>query len=406
MAPNPKAPIEVRPRPSRGREWLWIFPLAAMAAALVGCGGRRQSMRPVYVGPAATVGRPCTNCGGGTSAIAPPVVEESDLAPAGLGSGSSSVVEEGPVDAPAPSSSVVPKLPQSSSGGTRSSAVESSSYDEKPPKATIDREPAYSTPSTTRSQSAKPTPKKPSTPDNAPAPELMGPTTRETPKNSRGGVDARSAMADANASGRVRRTSLNPDLRPFMDNSTASELAFPARADRPWKYIVLHHSAHTEGSYEEIDREHRKVLGYEGCGYHFVIGNGTGSGDGEIQVAQRWINQKHGVHCRNAKSSDIDEYGIGICLVGDFEQEKPTPRQIAATKALITYLSERYHITDSKVETHAHLASTPTVCPGKLFPTDALLAIPTKPNTAGVDRRPPVPTTWRPIRRSNAKSNY
>ena len=227
---------------------------------------------------------------------------------------------------------------------------------------------------------------------------LDGPDSSVSPKSTRSLTDARAAQAsnDSGSKGRVRRTSLNADLRPYLDDSTASELLFPARADRPWKYIVLHHSAHAKGSYEEIDREHRKVLGYEGCGYHFVIGNGTDSGDGEIEVAQRWINQKHGVHCRNAKSSDIDEYGIGICLVGDFEQKKPTPRQIAATRALVAYLSERYNIDEPKIETHAHLASTPTVCPGKLFPTDSFLST-TKPSTATTESRRPVPTSWKAV---------
>ena len=124
----------------------------------------------------------------------------------------------------------------------------------------------------------------------------------------------------------------------------ANELFYPNKADRPWRYIVLHHSASATGNYDQIDREHRKILGYDGCGYHFVIGNGTGSGDGQIEVAQRWNNQKQGVHCRNARTHDVDEYGIGICLVGDLDQQPPTPRQIAATQALIAYLSQRYHI--------------------------------------------------------------
>jgi hypothetical protein len=45
------------------------------------------------------------------------------------------------------------------------------------------------------------------------------------------------------------------------------------------------------------------------------------------------------VHCRNARTHDVDENGIGICLVGDLDKEPPTPRQIAAAKALIAHLS-------------------------------------------------------------------
>ena len=106
------------------------------------------------------------------------------------------------------------------------------------------------------------------------------------------------------------------------------------------------------GSYDQIDAEHRKILGIDGCGYHFVIGNGNGSGDGQIEVAQRWTNQKQGVHCRNARTHDVDEYGIGICLVGDLDKEPPTPRQIAAAKALVAHLSTRYNIAQARVQTH------------------------------------------------------
>jgi N-acetyl-anhydromuramyl-L-alanine amidase AmpD len=137
---------------------------------------------------------------------------------------------------------------------------------------------------------------------------------------------------------------------------------------------VLHHSASSGGNYDEIDREHRNLLGFDGCGYHFIIGNGSGSGDGHIEVAQRWNNQKQGVHCRNARSHDVDEYGIGICLIGDLDQQPPTPRQVAATQALVAYLSRRYEIEPSRVTTHAHLAATPTACPGKFFPATILAA--------------------------------
>jgi N-acetyl-anhydromuramyl-L-alanine amidase AmpD len=170
----------------------------------------------------------------------------------------------------------------------------------------------------------------------------------------------------------VRQASLQERLSEYFVDGAANDLFYPNKADRPWRYVVLHHSASATGSYSQIDAEHRKVLGYDGCGYHFVIGNGTGSGDGQIEVAQRWINQKHGVHCRNAKNADIDEYSIGICFIGDLDKEPPTPRQLAAAKVLLAYLSTRYEIPRGRIETHAHLAATPTVCPGKRFPTELL----------------------------------
>ena len=48
-----------------------------------------------------------------------------------------------------------------------------------------------------------------------------------------------------------------------------------AAAPRAWKWIVLHHSDDTSGNLREV-RPRPPGKGWEhGCGYHFVIGNGT-----------------------------------------------------------------------------------------------------------------------------------
>ena len=181
-------------------------------------------------------------------------------------------------------------------------------------------------------------------------------------------------------------------------NPRANDLMYPNKVDRPWRYIVLHHSASASGNYDQIDAEHRKILGINGCGYHFVIGNGTGSRDGQIEVSQRWINQKQGAHTRNARTHDADEYGIGICLVGDFDKQPPSPKQIAATKALIDYLNKRYNIAPDGLRTHAHLAATTTVCPGKFFPSEAMLMV-----TKDAMTERPVRATWKVVRDTTQK---
>jgi hypothetical protein len=173
------------------------------------------------------------------------------------------------------------------------------------------------------------------------------------------------------AFGSARRASLRTGVEPFVNDP--QDLFGPPKADRPWRYIVLHHSDHATGGYAQIDREHRQVRGWNGCGYHFVIGNGTESPDGQIEVAQRWSEQKAGAHCRDGKVPDINEYGIGICLVGDFDAAPPTARQIEAARALVGYLQDRYAIPSDRVGTHALLASNPTACPGKHFPAAAIL---------------------------------
>ena len=365
--------------------------LTLLAAA--GCSGhRRDTLRPVYTSPS-TVSAPCTNCGTGSGSV--PVINGPAL-PAGAGASSRTLSSEPTIDEPAGASeSTVPSL-GSPSGSNRSS--QRNALPEPAPKASIGGEPELDV---FPSQSVKPR-----SPAGSPSssPSIKGPALNG-PGASTSALDPSDGVRTASATGRVRQVGTQERLRPFLGESEGNELFYPSKADRPWQYIVLHHSANASGNYDQIDGEHRKVLGYDGCGYHFVIGNGTGSADGQIEVAQRWVKQKHGVHCRNAKTAEIDEYGIGICLIGDLDKEPPTPRQVAAAKALIAYLGSRYSISRSKVETHSHLAATPTVCPGRYFPAQSVLARVLPDDQTTVTARRAVPTSWR-LARTNGPGTY
>ncbi|HEU5117939.1 MAG TPA: peptidoglycan recognition family protein, partial [Isosphaeraceae bacterium] len=152
------------------------------------------------------------------------------------------------------------------------------------------------------------------------------------------------------------------------------DLFTPPRAERPWRFVVLHHSAEASGSLASLDDESREQLGTHDCAYHFVIGNGTDSPDGQIEVARRWSQQRTGAHARDSEIPDANEYGIGICLVGDLDQQAPTAKQVESARVLVTYLQERYNIPASHVRTHADLAvNSRSDCPGRLFPKQAIV---------------------------------
>ncbi|MBM4054849.1 MAG: N-acetylmuramoyl-L-alanine amidase [Planctomycetes bacterium] len=139
---------------------------------------------------------------------------------------------------------------------------------------------------------------------------------------------------------------------------------------RDWKYIVIHHSASDTGSAQEFDKYHRQTRGWEnGLGYHFVIGNGKGSGDGEIEMGSRWKKQIDGAH---AGIKEYNHYGVGICLVGNFNKNYPTQAQMKSLSALVEYLEERCHIPSDNVLMHRHCKQTE--CPGRNFPYYKLLA--------------------------------
>ncbi len=142
----------------------------------------------------------------------------------------------------------------------------------------------------------------------------------------------------------------------------------PVRRGR-WKYIVVHNSGTREGNARIFDVYHRRVRKMvNGLAYHFVIGNGTSSGNGEIEIGHRWTAQLNGGHVASDYLNDIS---LGICLVGDYNRDQPTKAQTGALNELIAYLRQRVGTTQghhATVYAHKEINPRPTDCPGKYFP--------------------------------------
>lgn len=144
-----------------------------------------------------------------------------------------------------------------------------------------------------------------------------------------------------------------------------------------WKYIVIHHSGMDEGTLKSLDRYHREERHMEnGLAYHFLIGNGNGMGDGEIAIGNRWKEQLDGGHLRSEAQNKI---ALGICLIGNFDKEKPTEKQLRSLENLIRALLKRCTLSASAVKTHQQINVVHTECPGDKFPTRAFLAKLKKP---------------------------
>jgi N-acetylmuramoyl-L-alanine amidase len=157
--------------------------------------------------------------------------------------------------------------------------------------------------------------------------------------------------------------------RPPATTGPVSRDWVPSRYNRAWSAIIVHHSATDEGNAAIIDKWHRENNGWNGVGYDFVIGNGTNSGDGEVEPTYRWRDQLTGAHAGGTPGNWANEEGIGICLVGDFNRSTPTTRQMDSLVRLIRFLQQRYGIPKSRIYGHG---STPgghsTDCPGRRFP--------------------------------------
>lgn len=129
--------------------------------------------------------------------------------------------------------------------------------------------------------------------------------------------------------------------------------------------IIIHHSVSPrsqtlEKSILSFDRTHRirlhpikNKLGYH-IAYHYVIAeNGA--------VKQTRADDEIGWHASNLA---VNKKSIGICLIGNFDVEHPSPRQLWALRDVIKAIKARFYI--KEVSGHRKYASKS--CPGKNFP--------------------------------------
>jgi len=157
----------------------------------------------------------------------------------------------------------------------------------------------------------------------------------------------------------------------YLSRSIRAELDHAPVARHRWRYIVVHNSGTRQGNARIFDYYHKNVRKMpNGLAYHFVIGNGTSSGNGQIEIGDRWRRQINGGHVH---SDYLNNIALGICLVGDFNRDQPTRQQLEALEELIRYLRNRVGRIDFKVaivKAHREInpPQWPTDCPGDKFP--------------------------------------
>ena len=138
-----------------------------------------------------------------------------------------------------------------------------------------------------------------------------------------------------------------------------------------WRYIVVHNSGTRQGNAAAFEHYHRYVRRMQnGLAYHFVIGNGTSTKAGAVEIGDRWHRQIQGGHVH---SDYLNNIAIGICLVGDFNVSQPGKVQLSALEELIEYLRRRVgRIQGQSAVVRAHREINPpqwpTDCPGSEFP--------------------------------------
>ncbi len=166
---------------------------------------------------------------------------------------------------------------------------------------------------------------------------------------------------------RLFSSASEPQYR-YLTRSVLDEIDRAKVRGGRWKYTVVHNSGTRQGNAQIFDYYHLHTRHMpNGLAYHFVIGNGTSTGDGQIEIGNRWKRQINGGHVH---SDYLNNIAIGICLVGDFNRDVPTRAQYAALDELITYLRKRVGRVGRRlsiVKAHREINPVPTDCPGDRF---------------------------------------
>ena len=130
----------------------------------------------------------------------------------------------------------------------------------------------------------------------------------------------------------------------------------------PVKYITVHHDGmspflakdeRSSASRVELIRTGHRGKGWGDIGYHYVVDRG-----GRVWECRDMKYQ--GAHVK-----ECNEGNLGICCLGNFDEQSPSAEQVAALEKLLNVLMNKYGVSVSRVKTHQEWASAHTACPGR-----------------------------------------
>jgi len=158
---------------------------------------------------------------------------------------------------------------------------------------------------------------------------------------------------------RSRWAKSGPDVRGINRMLPVKSLTIHHEGWEPFTALDFHDTA---ARLDQVRIAHRNAKGggYADIGYHFIIDR-----DGRIWEGRSL--QFQGAHVRNH-----NEGNIGIMCLGNFEQQKPTDKQLAALSLHVRAMMAKYKIRakprrqgDSGVYTHQEWSGAKTLCPGR-----------------------------------------
>jgi len=112
-----------------------------------------------------------------------------------------------------------------------------------------------------------------------------------------------------------------------------------------WNRIEIFFSGTKSGSLRELEAA-RGPSGAADLNCHFIVCNGNGGSDGEIQATEKWQRQWSVKPNRTWQGT---ERTIRICLIGDGASAPPTDYQLKRLELLLEALCRKFHVAAESV---------------------------------------------------------
>ena len=140
-------------------------------------------------------------------------------------------------------------------------------------------------------------------------------------------------------------------------SQTAYRFTRPPRRRARTDTIVIHHSASPDVPGSRIHQWHLD-RGWIGIGYHLLVHQ-----DGTVETGRQLDTV--GAHA----GPSVNGRSVGVCVLGNFENETMKEVQYKALVELIRWLRVKY----GRIEVTGHRDHMNTACPGRRFPWDRLI---------------------------------
>jgi hypothetical protein len=130
----------------------------------------------------------------------------------------------------------------------------------------------------------------------------------------------------------------------------------------PVRYITLHHDGmspflakdqSSAAARIELIRVSHRGHDWADIGYHFVVDRGGRVWEGRDL---KW----QGAHVKNH-----NEGNIGVCCLGNFDEQSPSDQQLEAAERIISCLMQKYDVPVRRVLSHQEWQGARTACPGR-----------------------------------------